>query len=246
MHLIPYKMASQSSKNLANSLGIKRIKLEDSKFKPNKQTVLNWGNSKIPANILAKCEVINRDISKAVNKLFFFKEVEGMSWCIPFTSDKQKAIEWVRDGCSVVCRTILNGHSGAGIVIASKEEEIVDAPLYTLYIKKKDEYRIHVAYGEVFFVQKKSRKMDVPDEQVNWQVRNHDNGFIFAHQNVERNELVEKAAVEAIKQLGLDFGAADVIFNTKGNKAYVLEINTSPGLEGATLEAYTKVFQKFL
>ncbi|MNJ09659.1 hypothetical protein D3C77_38070 [compost metagenome] len=108
---------------------------------------------------------------------------------------------------------------------------------------KKEEYRIHVFNGEVVDVQRKARKKDVPDDQVNWKVRNLANGFIFARGeealgNVPQDVLDQ--AVKAVAALGLDFGAADVVYNDKQGKAYCLEVNTAPGLSGSTLDGYVK------
>jgi D-alanine-D-alanine ligase-like ATP-grasp enzyme len=44
----------------------------------------------------------------------------------------------------------------------------------------------------------------------------------------------------------LDFGAVDVIYNRAQDKAYVLEVNTAPGLEGSTLDNYVEAIQKVL
>ena len=78
----------------------------------------------------------------------------------------------LQEGNTVVARTILNGNSGAGIVLVENEEQLVDAPLYTVYIPKKQEYRVHVFRGQVLDVQRKARKQDVPDDEVNWKIRN--------------------------------------------------------------------------
>lgn len=246
MHLYPYNPNSESSKALAKALGIKRIKHEGSKFQPKGQTILNWGSTSIPAAYQIKCNIINKDVSLAVNKLKFFQAVQGEEWCIPFTTDKKTAEEWVATGVSVVCRTKLTGHSGEGIVIADRNSPVVDAPLYTVYIKKEHEYRIHIHAGQIFFEQRKARNKDIPDEQVNWAVRNHANGFIYANQDLDIPECVREAAKACMKVVGMDFGAVDVLYNAKKNKAYVLEINSSPGLSGTTLEKYTEQFRKYL
>src|SRR3546814_19093490 len=43
----------------------------------------------------------------------------------------------------IVCRTVLSGHSGVGIVIADNRDDLVPANLYVKYVKKKEEYRVH-------------------------------------------------------------------------------------------------------
>lgn len=249
VYLYPYNNGSKSAKALCETLDIVQIKTENSKFKPSKaKIVINWGSPNVPVNILAGCyNVLNKDISVASNKLKYFNAIAGEEYCAPFTTNKDEAAKWIDEGREVVCRTVLNGHSGQGIVIASKKEELVDAPLYVLYIKKQEEYRVHVHadYG-AFFVQRKARKHDVPDDEVNWKVRNHDNGFVFAHQDVKAPECVFRAAKQAVRKLGLDFGAVDVLYNSKYEKAYAIEVNTAPGIEGATLDAYVEMFKGVL
>jgi D-alanine-D-alanine ligase-like ATP-grasp enzyme len=72
-------------------------------------------------------------------------------------------------------------------------------------------------------------------------VRSYENGWIFAREDVVRNPAAEAAAIAAVASLGLDFGAVDVIL--REGKAYVLEVNTAPGIEGATLSAYLEAFR---
>lgn len=173
-----------------------------------------------------------------------------------FTTYKYVAMNWIQKGFTVVERHILNGNSGAGIRLVEppkpgeevgEHHQLQEAPLYVKYVPKKQEYRIHVCGGEAVDIQRKARRKDVADDAINWKIRNHDNGFIFA-----RNEdglippdVIEQA-VSAVNVLGLDFGAVDVIFNDKEQKAYVLEVNTAPGLVGETLEGYLRRFTGYI
>lgn len=247
MYLLPYKMGSQGGKALSQALGIKRIKKERSRFKGSaNKTVINWGNGSLPDEVV-KCRVINNPaaVNKAGNKLLAFKALaENEDINIPeFTEDKEQAATWPL----VVCRTVLRGHSGEGIVLASPEEEdLVDAPLYVKYVKKTQEYRVHAAFGEVVDQQRKARNRDVPDENVNWKVRNHTNGFIFMREGVDLPEVALEQAKMAVRTLGLHFGAVDLIYNEREDKYYVLEINTAPGLTGTTLTNYVEVFSEYV
>lgn len=246
--ILPYNMGSESAKALAIATGYKRLRREGSLFKgrPDK-VVINWGCSEVSDEV-AKCTIINRPecVAVAANKLSCFVSMENGGVSIPpFTTERATAAMWLVGGNAVVVRTILNGNSGAGIVLAEKIEDVLPlAPLYVKYIPKKQEYRIHVRGGEIVDVQRKARRKDLPDDQVNWKIRNHDNGFVFARNDFVCPDDVKVQALNAVKAVGLDFGAVDVIFNEQEQKAYVLEINTAPGLTGTTLEGYAEAFKK--
>ena len=249
MKLYAYNNASASAKALAGALGIKMLKHEGSRYKSKRgDIVINWGASDCPFKSVGydNFRVLNfRDaVGRAVNKLSCFLHLQRAQVSIPdFCVDKDYARALIQEG-AVVCRTKLTGHSGEGIVIANTEDELVDAPLYTQYIKKKEEYRLHVMHNEVFFVQRKARKLEIPNEEVNWQVRNLAGGFIYANQDVEIAEEAKEQAVKAIIALGLDFGAVDVILGTD-KQFYVLEVNTACGLAGTTLDKYVEQFKRY-
>lgn len=166
-----------------------------------------------------------------------------------YTTAAGVASLWLVQGHTVVERHILNGNSGAGIKLIEPGVDDVSAvcPLYVKYVPKKQEYRVHVCAGVAVDIQRKARRKDIADEDVNWKVRNHDNGFIFARNEdgfVPDDVVIQ--AVNAVNILGLDFGAVDVIFNEKSQQAYVLEVNTAPGLSGTTLEGYVARFKDYL
>jgi hypothetical protein len=254
MHLYSYNEGSQGAKSLAESLGIRRIKHERSTFRGSPdRVVINWGASTLPPEVL-RCRVLNQPtaVSRATNKLAFFEDLHraGNIRIPAYTAARTQAQEWIRAGNVVVCRTILNGSGGRGIVIAETEDQLVQAPLYTKYVKKKDEYRIHIARDlrrditEVIDVQKKARRLD--SGPVNWRIRNLENGFIYKRQDVNPPQHVLDNSIRALQVSGLDFGAVDIIVNANEDRSYVLEINSAPGLEGTTLESYTNYFKNFL
>jgi hypothetical protein len=248
IRLIPYKQGSRSCRALADAIGAKTIKLDGtSKFRNTERDFcINWGNNNPPDTIDNRF-VLNHPeaIRTASNKLAFFQRCseKGLDNFIPpYYNNKEDIPD---EAFPIVCRTLLNAHSGRGIVIANSRDELVDAPLFTKYLKKKDEYRIHFAYpirGDqqesiMLAVQHKRRRLD--HDNPNWQVRNHDNGFIYARENVNEPQCVVDAARTVFEQAtDLDFGAVDVIYNDHDQRAYVLEVNTAPGLEGQTLQDY--------
>lgn len=259
--ILAYKQASESAKALAERLDVKRLKDEGSTWRGKAGDVLiNWGRSTDHIAFHGAAKVLNTPeaVSNASHKVRTFvamKEAEDRGEAIKMpknTTAADVALQWMADGTDVVVRNVVQGHSGAGIEIISAAQYanyargdgvFPRAPLYTAYVRKSEEFRIHVMNGEAFFVQRKARKMDVPDDQVNWQVRNLDGGFIYANVDVEVDEVAKQYAITAVRALGLDFGAVDVIKTKRGN-FFVLEVNTACGLAGTTLDKYAEAFQR--
>ena len=247
MKLYPYNQASESAKALANALGIKRIKHEGKVLNIPEQIVINWGSSNWARPVVPK-QILNvpGNVGVATNKLKSFNTLKGHVSIPDFTESLEEANKWLAEGVTVVERHKLTGHSGEGVRIVEPGEELQRAPLYVKYIPKVNEYRLHVFRDKVFFVQRKARKEDVPNEEVNWKVRNLKGGFIYANQNIDIAEQAKEQAIIAVQTLGLDFGAVDIIYNKRHNKYYVLEVNTACGLSGTTLEKYVEIFKEFV
>lgn len=249
VRLLPYSPYSNSAKQLALLLGAKLLLPEPvSRFKPRENDVIiNWGNTReahrATLNGCSEC------LRTATNKLTFFEQFEGRDWLPQFWTSEED----IEDGdFPVVARTCLNGHSGVGIVVCDTRTDIVPAPLYVKYIPKKEEYRVHLGkyitgnFGEAVMtiaIQQKKRKIDHANP--NWKIRNHANGFVYTREGVDPPAGVLGSAMDCLVRSGLDFGACDVIWNDKQQKAYVLEINTAPGLEGQTLQDYANYFSKW-
>lgn len=238
----PYKQGSQSAKALADALKGKVLKVVGSNWSPHVgDIVVNWGSSNLP--VMSPATVLNRGdfATLAANKLSAFFEFRAGGVSIPeFWTDRNNI---PADAYPVVCRTILTGHSGAGIEIANTPEEVLVAPLYTKYMKKKHEYRVHVFRDTAFFIQRKAKRVDA--ENPNWQVRNLAGGFVFI-ESPDTPQAVIDQSIMAIAALGLDFGGVDVIWNDKTQQAYVLEVNTACGLEERTALKYAEVIRNSL
>lgn len=244
--LAPYKMGSQSAKVLARSLGILRVR--DSYVPKRRDFIINWGKSSLQTRY--PLQVLNHPeyVRIATNKLLTYQTLEDAGfihvppWCTTRYEADQLMYNTQRN---IYCRTLLTGHSGSGIVIATRQDELVEAPLYTASVKSKYEYRIHVFKGEVLDVQQKKKRLDWEGNSI-YGIRNASNGWVYAREEVECNSMVTNAAVDAVNILGLDFGAVDIAYNQHEDKCYVFEINSAPGLEGTTLIKYTNAIRNLL
>lgn len=140
---------------------------------------------------------------------------------------------------TIVARTLTNSTGGKGIVLFEKQDGVpVRCSLYTGYVPKKAEYRVHVMGGRVIDVQQKRRRADVEGNDGNTRIRNLANGFVYTRDNVTPPENIGDLAVKAVAALGYQYGAVDIVYNEKRNMCYVLEVNSRPGLQGTTISRY--------
>ena len=233
----PYQQGSRSARLLAQQLGAKVIKRENSKFKDRPwKIVVNWGSQHHP---IVRSRVLNRWVYPDKLKVF---GLDLADVCVPWTDEKKEAEEWLKDGHMVVARHLTRAHSGRGITLHT-ESPLPDVPLYTRYVKKKDEYRVHLTRGGAIQVDRKARR--ISHGAPNWQIRNHANGFVYAEHAVADTPVpIINAAQAMFDCVGYDFGAVDVLWNEKQEKAYVCEVNAAPGLENQrTLEFYANAMR---
>lgn len=202
------------------------------------RTVINWGNAAELRGLNPNLHVINKPaaVQQASNKLLAFRKFADAGVRIPkFQTEKpvvQKGM-WL-------ARHNLCGSGGAGITVIRKGTDVPNAPLYVQYVPKLVEYRIHVAGGQVIFAQEKKRKADGEQTEDQKLIRNYDNGWVFCPTDTATlTEDVRATAMAAVVGLGLDFGAVDLIIGRDDGLAYVLEVNTAPGLSSPGLiQAY--------
>lgn len=238
--LFPYKMGSASCQDLAEALRNKthakiiRVR-PDGSYRPRiGDTVINWGNS-CPASTWRYDTMLNKaaSVKISVNKLSCLKTLAaaGVS-CVPFTTSISEAQKWP----TIVERHKLESYGGDGIII-SPSAKLGRAPLYTKLLAPASEYRVHVFNGQVIDYTKKYKRVDGDlvsrnDEDY---IKNVENGWEYIR-DVEPRDSIKEIAIAAIRAVGLNFGAVDIIRHKKVN--YVLEIGTAAGLSPRGIEAY--------
>ena len=177
-----------------------------------------------------------------IDKREQFQRFAGHGVCSPnYTLRSDGIAEF--DGSRVVARTLTNSSEGRGITIFNKGDIPPLAPLYTEYIPKKKEFRVHVWNNEVIDVSEKRKKSGYAEER-NTQVRNTANGYVFCRNGVVEPDGMRQLALDAVAALGRTYGAVDIIWNEKRNMCYVLEVNSRPGMEGTTVEIYANAILK--
>lgn len=244
LKLFPYKAGSLSAKRLARTLGILRV--SPSYNAKRSDTIINWGSSTPPHFRWMEQDLNKPDAIKlASNKLHTFAELicKGFSHLPQFTTEFEDAEDWINNGHTVYCRRFLNSHSGNGIVIADRVNQLVKAPLYTVKTKHKDEYRVHVFKGEAIDIQQKRKSFGRSTTSSG--IRNHTNGWVYTRDNCNPPSDLVNASIKAVELLGLDFGAVDIGHRLRDNKFFVFEVNTAPGIEGTTLQRYANAIKNY-
>ncbi len=247
--IYPNNQYSLSLKDLRDMIPCKQLRLENSRYGYRQgHIILNWGNPKRPEwDMGGDVTWLNnyKNIANASNKVKFFQIMRDNNFneAIESTGNRATAAEWLVAGDSVYCRTMISSREGRGIVVASTEEELVASKLYTRGVPKAYEYRAHVFKGKCFHLQQKKRKAETPDAPS--EVKNHGNGWIFAHIDVrEPPANYVEICSRTLELIELDFGAVD--FLVKNGEVKIIEVNTAPGLTGTTLEKYAEVFNDYV
>ena len=237
--IVPYKKSSESAKLLAEKLTAMTGK-----------RVISGNPSLDHRNILWGCSSVDMETSQptkavsiAQNKLRTLTKLKEANISIPeFTTVKATAEGWVRNGQTVLARTMLNASEGRGIVVCDKLP-MTAAPLYVKLIKKKKEFRVHVMNGQVIDLQEKRRRNGIRQadgRRIDGTIRNIGNDWVFCRDGIVEPRGLREIGIAAVKAVGLLFGAVDIIFNEYHNKLYVLEVNTAPGLTDSTAESYAR------
>lgn len=111
--------------------------------------------------------------------------------------------------------------------------------MYTLYVPNTREYRLHVFKDRVLRVQ--GKYLDFPHQHTIPYIQNYAQGFRFRAPSVQLHQHRLDFAVEAVRALGLDFGAVDMLIGEDG-KSYFLEVNSAPACSPLTLRGYAEAF----
>ncbi|RKY68278.1 MAG: hypothetical protein DRQ24_11910 [Candidatus Latescibacterota bacterium] len=232
---------SKSARKLARELGIKRLKVTGSRFRAkNMDTILNWG---LPKTLLPNVVYLNpiESVRLASNKLHTLNTLYANNISVPtFVTDSQSLVP----GCLYMARTILQGHSGIGVVVGEAEGLPSDAPLYTKAIDKVAEYRVIVVNGKAVDIKAKKKKNDWTENR-DKNVWNHSNGYVFARNVGTFPCNLKQLGVDSVEALGLRYGAVDIIEDGEG-VLYTLEVNTAFGLDGTTITLVADEFRRML
>lgn len=235
MYVLCHRKSRPTGRKIARALGmIGRTKPVDALG-----VSIRWGSAQYP---MITSQVQQADaIARAGNKLVAFQcfKRDGVP-CPEFKMDI--TLSDIQEGEWFGRKT--HGMCGRDIRVCGVVDYVPGtSDFYSKYIPNKREYRIHVFKNQILGVM--GKYLDFPDQAGDGYIKNYLHGYRFRTPNKELKTDRTDAAVGAVKSLGLDFGAVDLLVGFD-NKAYVLEVNTAPALASLTFDKYIAAFKKEL
>jgi glutathione synthase/RimK-type ligase-like ATP-grasp enzyme len=140
---------------------------------------------------------------------------------------------------------------GDKVIYAVKKVKRTVEEMEDAYIKQETERQEAIALknGEtldkatmVAFLRRQAKKF--AQDGANMLIRSNRLGWKFVHVKTIDSHL-EAEAVKALKAIGLDFGAVDCCIDAT-NKAWVIEVNSGPGLEETSFNVWVEAFRSKL
>ena len=224
--LVSHKLGSSSLKRLAEGLStVTGHKVFRAKHpKPNRENIL-YG-----------------DCKDKIAQYMWFKAQNLPA--LTFTTNHEEAKAWFQGTDTVVfARKLTRASEGKGIVVATEAGQLPAAPVYTLYKKKKKEFRVHVFKDVVVQVLEKRKRKEFTGERDS-RIRNTANGYVFCSEGVVEPAGLRELALKASKVTSSHFRGVDIGFNEKLNELFVIEVNSAPGIEGSNVDKYVQTILK--
>jgi len=171
----------------------------------------------------------------------FFKE-QGIP-SIEFTTDYDRAQEWLSSGYTVIARDKIKGQTGSGIVVVKPGTATFlpeDAKVFTKYISHKREFRVNLFKHKLVNVREK--KKIVGFKGGDFHIRNLTNGYITAKCSSYPHQIVELAEKASLCSES-DFIGVDIGYNELKDFAFVIEVNSGPSIEGSSVQDFVKAIK---
>ena len=203
---------------------------------------LRWGGPKVLDAVNGSAKLLN-----AIGQLQVMQDAGVL---VPeFTTSLKTAQKWFdTDGKMVLGR--LNNHTqgrdivwaNQGVIANTARRQWRESDLWTVYIPAISEWRIHILHGSSIARGLKHWSGEGPEPQNHPIVRSRRKGWHIRH-DVAPQEAIRIAAKAAVKAVGYDLGAVDLIETANG--IMVLEVNSRPAIrDNYTVAAYTKALCK--
>lgn len=177
----------------------------------------------------------------STDKLSQYKwfQQQGLS-ALEFTTDRAIVNSWLNDKKTVFGRKLLNSSCGKGITILDNQSDNdFNCPVFTIYKKKKREFRVHVFKDTVVSVTEKKRKTGWTDAR-DTKIRNLANGYVFCQEVTNEPEGLRELALKAAAVVQSDFKGVDIGYNEKNDDLFIIEVNSAPGITGSNINKYVQ------
>lgn len=200
---------------------------------------VNWGRER--ANT-----ILNPDISNSTNKRVMRELFAKSKVPMPKLYTPEAAQSWYESDATPVLVGRPDQHmQGRGFWLVNNKEELAKALKGTKkkqaathfmeYIDADKEMRVHIFNGKS--IRMTEKKFEAFDGY------HHEYTTIKPTGDKREKKLIRRAAKKAVKALGLDFGAVDIL--VKDGKPFVLEVNAAPGLGGTMPKLYASTIKKW-
>jgi len=234
--VISPKVSEESAKYLSDIINAKYLgqRYEKTLDFTDYDILFNYGVSGFNAVIKPNCQIINnpKSVQTCVNKLKTFYSLYKDADVIQFTEKPKKAIEWIKEGNTVVARKQTNGYQGKGLEYIYTEEEFNNTPakFWTKYFDHQHEVRVNVYQGKILTVY----------EKINNEAKNETE---FIHLDIDgEHPDVTKMISGISKNIGIEFYGMDILVDDEGN-CKLLEINSAPILHKETATKLASIFK---
>lgn len=215
----------------------------------NRDILIRWGSRvdweedyryKKTVNKASAIQLCSNKIAASETMRDWVKTTKELINVPPFSTDPHQLIEDY--GYPILGRKKQHAR-GTDIKLILQERDLrKPCDYYSVYIPTKREYRLHVVGDKVIRIQGKF--LDRPEQAVS-HIRNYATGYRFRKPRLRLKPDRLTMAVSAVKSLGLDFGAVDLLVADDG-LGYVLEVNTAPSCSPVTMGAYAVALTDYL
>jgi hypothetical protein len=192
--------------------------------------IINWGNHIFADDSLFDLNVPS-SIASASNKVRARRILQNAEVAVPRTyfPDTDANLIWANDCTYPIIVRPSHHHKGKNFNVFNNPVTLTaflwgknDWYASELF-EKTHEFRVYVGHGKVLFVHNKP--LVEGEIRANYAV-NHESWPVMKWS--EHIEVVNVESVRAVTELGLDYGAVDIMYNEATGQAAIAEVNTSP------------------
>lgn len=234
MYVLCHRKSRPTGRKIAAALGL------TSRFRTparGETLAIRWGSAQfpeIPADI-QQADAVGRASNKLVSFQCFKRDgVPHPEWQMRHDSRLDHGV-WFGRQTHGMCGTDIRIFGVPGEYAGTGHSDF-----YTRYVESSREYRIHVFKDQILGVM--GKYLDFPDDAGEGYIKNASHGYRFRTPSKQLKADRTDAAIAAVKSLGLDFGAVDLLVAADGSGAYVLEVNTAPALAPLSARKYLNAF----